>query len=141
MSNEKSKREKTTFRENAERWLRKTLFPKRDTRFMNEEDSTLIHIVDSQSPSASPHYAHAKLELETRAWLRDFWTRTLVTWLALGISILALVLSYSSLKTSKENREQLENDPYQEAVNDYLKRSLKQRLEHQGSEQSVTPAP
>src|SRR5689334_3969489 len=140
MPDEKNKKEKTTFRENAEHWLRKTLFPKRDTRFINEEDSTLTHIVDSQSPSVSPQYAHAKLELEARTWLRDFWTRTLVTWIALGISILALVLSYSSLKTSKENREQLEKDPYQEVINDYLKQRFKQRLE-QGNEQNVTPTP
>ena len=89
---------------------------------MNEQDSTLTHIVDSQSPSVSPQYVHAKLELDTRAWLRDFWTRTIVTWFALGISILALWLSYCSLQTSKENREKLEKDPYQELLRDYLKR-------------------
>jgi hypothetical protein len=89
----------------------------------------------------NPDRSSAELELETRAWLRDFWTRSLVTWLALGISILAFVLSYSSLKTSKENREQLEKDPYQGVIQDYLKQSLKQLLPEQDNEKSVTPAP
>jgi hypothetical protein len=56
----KSSEPKTTFREQMEAWLRKTIFPKRDIEYMNEADSTLIHIVDSQSPSVSPQYAKAK---------------------------------------------------------------------------------
>jgi hypothetical protein len=117
----KSSEPKPTFREQMEGWLRKTLFPKRDTRYMNELDSTLTRIVDSHSPSASSQHADAKLELDARAWLRDFWTRTIVTWFALAISILALSLSYCSFETSKENREQLQKDPYQELLRDYLK--------------------
>ncbi len=92
---------------------------------MNELDSTLTRIVDSHSPSVSPQHADAKLELDTRAWLRDFWTRSIVTWFALGISILALSLSYCSLETSKQNREELRTSPYQDLLKEYLKREAK----------------
>jgi len=121
MSDEKGKKEKTTFRENAEHWLRKTLFPKRVHLYAHTGDTKLKQMIAEYSVT-NPDRSSAELELETRAWLRDFWTRSLVTWLALGISILALVLSYSSLKTSKENREQLKNDPVQKLLRDYLKR-------------------
>jgi hypothetical protein len=128
MPHEKSKKEKTTFREDTERWLRKVLFPKRDHQYSGKGDTTLKQMVVEYNV-ANPNRSAAELELETRAWLRDFWTRSVVTWLALAISILALSLSYCSFKTSKENREQLQkgDDPYQELLREYLKKSLKQR--------------
>jgi predicted negative regulator of RcsB-dependent stress response len=69
-----------------------------------------------------PNTLKQKLELDTLAWLRDFWTRTIVTWFALAISILALVLSYCSFEASKENREQLRTQPYQDLLREHLKR-------------------
>ena len=42
---------KTTDREKFELWLRKTLFPKRNPRYMDEPDSTLKHMVDSLIPT------------------------------------------------------------------------------------------
>jgi hypothetical protein len=85
---------KTTDREKFELWLRKTLFPKRNPRYMDEPDSTLKHMVDSLIPSREK--SDAELELNTRDWLRDFWTRSLVTWLALAISIASIIIAIAA---------------------------------------------
>jgi hypothetical protein len=77
----------------AEPWLRRITFPYRDTRFAYERDNVLHRIVKSHDPSASGDHADAKLELNTRAWLRDFWSRSLVAWIALMISIIFVVFA------------------------------------------------
>jgi hypothetical protein len=41
----------------------------------------------------SEQYLDAKLELERRQWFRDFWTTGIVAWIALGISIVAIIVS------------------------------------------------
>ena len=66
---------KKTEREKIELWLRKTLFSKRNPRYTDEPDSTLKHMVDSLIPSREK--ADAELELDTRNWLRDFWSRSI----------------------------------------------------------------
>jgi hypothetical protein len=87
------------------RCLRKLVFPARDTRYESEPDSVLKHILDSQIPSRDR--ATAELELDTRAWLRDFWTRSIVAWLALLISAIALAVAICSFQVSiaEERRE------------------------------------
>ena len=74
------------------RWLRKILFPQRDTApYENEADSILKEIVDAHT--LGRNRTKAELELETRAWFRDFWTRSIVAWLALFISIISVVIA------------------------------------------------
>jgi hypothetical protein len=82
-----------------DRWLRKFLFPKRVGRYADEPDYALKHKVDSEKSSLER--ANAELELEYRAWVRDFWTRTIVSWLALLISIIALLVAIWSFVKSR----------------------------------------
>jgi hypothetical protein len=71
------------------------MFPQRDTaEYTSEPDSVLRNIVDSFK--ATPLRAKAELELETRAWLRDFWSRSIVAWFALILSIISLVIAICS---------------------------------------------
>jgi hypothetical protein len=81
-------------RDKVEPWLRKIMFPQRNHRLASEPDSGLTSIVNAHDPGASRlTLADAELELETRAWLRDFWTRSIVAWLALFISIVSIVIA------------------------------------------------
>jgi hypothetical protein len=75
------------------------MFPNRSTRFASERDSVLKHIVNAHDPSASPDHADAELELDTRDWLRDFWSRSFVAWLALLISIVSIAIAICSFLT------------------------------------------
>jgi hypothetical protein len=83
----------TKLRNDADPWLRRIMFPYRDTRFAYERDSALHRIVNTHNPSASPDHADAELELDTRDWLRDFWSRSFVAWIALVISIISVVFA------------------------------------------------
>jgi hypothetical protein len=74
------------------------LFSQRDPRYARELDSVLKNIVDSQIPTRDR--ADAELELETRAWLRDFWSRSIVAWLALLISIVSIAVAICSFSLS-----------------------------------------
>ena len=56
------------------------------------DDFELLQQVHSKIPQAEEHIA-AKLELERRDRLRRFWRQDLVAWLALALSIIALVVS------------------------------------------------
>jgi hypothetical protein len=70
------------------------MFPGRDTRFASHEtypDWALNEVTHNQS--ASYERTHAALELETRAWLRDFWSRSIAAWIALVISIISVVIA------------------------------------------------
>jgi hypothetical protein len=68
------------------------MFPQRDTaQYESDPDSVLRNIVDSYI--ATGNRAKAELELETRAWLRDFWSRSIVAWIALVISIVSVVFA------------------------------------------------
>ena len=80
-------------REKVDPHLREIMFPLRETRFASTPDSALNRIVNSHDPSASPHRADAELELETRAWLREFWSRSIVAWIALMISIISVIIA------------------------------------------------
>jgi hypothetical protein len=70
------------------------IFPKRTTKYQSELDSVLRHMIDSQIPSRDR--AEAELELDTRAWLRDFWSRSLVAWLALIVSLVSIAIAICS---------------------------------------------
>ena len=72
------------------------MFQHRNARFASTPDSVLNRIVNAHDPSASPDHADAELELETRGWLRDFWSRSIVAWLALFISIASLIIAICS---------------------------------------------
>jgi len=89
------------WRNDADTWLRKIFFPNRATRFASEPDSTLKRIVDSHNASASPDRPDAELELDTRGWLRDFWSRSIVAWLALVISIVSIAIATCSFSVSR----------------------------------------
>jgi hypothetical protein len=83
-------------RDKADPKLREIMFPGRDTRFASHEtypDWALNQIANTHNPSASHNHTHAALELETRAWLRDFWSRSFVAWIALVISIISVVFA------------------------------------------------
>lgn len=74
--------------------IRMVFFPKRPADLAHLSDALLkrdvINTTDSKKASA------AELELETRAWMRDFWSRSIVAWIALLISCSALTLSIRS---------------------------------------------
>jgi len=89
-------------RDAADPWLRKIMFPSRSTKYASELDSVLKHIVDSTNPSRDR--AEAELELDTRAWLRDFWSRSIVAWLALAISIASIAIAIYSLSETVQSR-------------------------------------
>jgi hypothetical protein len=84
-------------RHDANLLLRKIVFPSRDTRYASELDSTLKHML---TLIPSRERADAELELETRAWLRDFWSRSIVAWLALLISIVSIAIAICSFNVS-----------------------------------------
>jgi hypothetical protein len=86
----------TKLRNEGDPWLRRIMFPYRDTRFAQESDSALHRIVNTHDPSTSPDHADAELELNTRDWLRDFWSRSFVAWIALMISIISVVIATCS---------------------------------------------
>jgi hypothetical protein len=71
-------------RDAVDPWLRQIMFPNRKP-LLRERDSTLRNMVDSLIPT--PDRADAELELDTRDWLREFWSRSFVAWIALVISI------------------------------------------------------
>lgn len=54
-------------------------------------DFDLHRAVNTKAPMAEEHIA-AKLELEKREQCRRFWRQDLVAWLALGLSIISLVV-------------------------------------------------
>jgi len=107
-----------------EHLLRKLLFPRRDHSLRQQGDSTLKEMVVLRKAN----FAAAELELETRAWMRDFWTRSLVTWLALGLSIIALVFSYLAKQQAEQNR-----DPFDEAFDEWQRGMMRSLF--------VTPTP
>jgi hypothetical protein len=80
------------FRKAVDPLLRRIMFPERNPRFASESDSALNRMAH-EDPSASPNRADAELELDTRDWLRDFWSRSLVAWLALVISIVSITIA------------------------------------------------
>jgi hypothetical protein len=82
------------FRDAVDPWLGKMMFPNRSTKYAFEHDSVLKHIVDRQFPARDR--ADAELELDTRAWLRDFLSQHTVAWLALVISIVSIVIATCS---------------------------------------------
>ena len=67
------------------------MFPKRSTQFAETSDHTLRNMVHATIPT--PDRAKAELELETRQWLRDFWSRSLVAWIAPIISIISVAVA------------------------------------------------
>jgi hypothetical protein len=79
-------------RDKIERWLRRTLFPKRDHQYSRKGDTTLRQMV-VECKVENPNRSAAELELETRSWLRDFWSRSIVAWIALVISIISVVIA------------------------------------------------
>jgi hypothetical protein len=72
----------------------------------------LKHIVNAHNPSASSDHADAELELETRLWLRDLWSQSIVAWLALVISIVSIVIAICSFNASlaRERHETGQNE-------------------------------
>ncbi len=78
--------------------LRKFFFPTRHTHLANQRDVVLKR----DSSRIDEDGRMAELELETRAWFREFWSRSVVAWLALLISCIALTVSvctfYRSLR-------------------------------------------
>jgi hypothetical protein len=86
-------------RDTVDPWLRKVIFQHRDARFASTSDKVLNRIVNSHDAGASPDHADAELELETRAWLREFWSRSIVAWLALFISIASLIIAICSFNS------------------------------------------
>ena len=78
-------------RETVDPWLRRIMFPQRSTKFVKEFDHSLKNMVNSMI--AIPDRAVAELELETREWLRDFWSRSIVAWIAIVISIISVVFA------------------------------------------------
>ena len=84
-------------RDAVDPWLRKIMFPKRNTRFASELDSRLKQIVGMYHPSSALlDGKDAELELETRDWLREFWSRSLVAWLALVISVVSITIAIAT---------------------------------------------
>ena len=71
--------------------LRKLFFPSRKTHLAGQSDTNLRYTVIGHIPSTER--ADAELELETRAWFREFWSRSVVAWLALLVSGIALAVS------------------------------------------------
>jgi hypothetical protein len=87
-------------RDKVDPWLREVMFQNRDTGFASTPDSVLNHIVNAHDPSASQDRPGAELELETRARLREFWSRSIVAWLALLISAISIAIAICSFMIS-----------------------------------------
>ena len=62
----------------------------------NKTDEELISYIHKNNPWSDLHIA-AKAEYEKRIRKRDFWSKGIVAWLALGVSIISLVISIIAL--------------------------------------------
>jgi hypothetical protein len=90
----------------VDRLLCRVFFPQRPRSFRDKSDTelfTMTHQFDLNSPKG----AGASLELEVRAWLREFWSRSIVAWIAIVLSAAALIVSIVSLSL---NASQKKND-------------------------------
>ena len=71
--------------------VRRIFFPRRDHSLSRQSDHILrrdVHNFENADMKTRP-----ELELETRAWIRDFWSRSFASWVALLISCIALTIS------------------------------------------------
>ncbi|MDQ8196358.1 hypothetical protein QEH59_18150 [Coraliomargarita sp. SDUM461004] len=92
-----------------ERMLRSRFYAHRDTRYCSTPDRNLRILVRDQIPT-SKDGADAGLELETRQWIRDFYSRTIVAWIALIISVLALGISIVSVFLDRNNEPKIKEE-------------------------------
>jgi hypothetical protein len=81
-----------------DRLLRRIFFSRRSTRYARSTDIELRHMVINRI--ADRERADAELELDTRQWLRDFWSRSLVAWISLLVSVAAFTLAICSYNMS-----------------------------------------
>jgi len=61
-----------------------------------ESEEKLIEYLNTKTPTGPLHIA-AKIEYEKRVRKRDFWRKDIVIWLALCVSICALIVSIVSI--------------------------------------------
>ena len=77
-----------------EKLLRRKFFPLRDHRHAFESDTICQR--EAKNLVGGNEKSTYELELETREWLREFKSKTVVAWIALIFSAIALTLSLRS---------------------------------------------
>jgi len=77
-----------------DRILRRLFFPQRDHKHTMESDTVCQREVDTLIPS-DVRAAYA-LELDTRLWLRNFKSKSIVAWLALFLSVISITIAICS---------------------------------------------
>ena len=76
--------------------IRKLFFPRRSRNLINLDDTSIRKLTAHTGDDNKA--AQAWLELETRAWIRDFWSRSFVAWIALLFSAVALTVSICTFR-------------------------------------------
>lgn len=74
--------------------IRRTVFRHRRHDYRGYSDEDLEAHVSGVKPNGrwTDTTRAMRLELETRAWLRDFWTKGVVAWIALLTSVASLLI-------------------------------------------------
>ncbi len=92
--------------------LRRIFFPQRDHRYASETD--VVCQRQAQNLVGGNERAAYELELETRQWIRDFKSKSIVSWIALCFSLVALTLSvrscHSDLRLDHRTHERARDD-------------------------------
>ncbi len=97
------------------RILRQLFFSKRGRKFIDVPDRILEETIRGRRAymDAQMDDIEAALELDARVWFRDFIGKSIIAWIALGISIASFFLTASMKISESSNNHKRENEKAQ----------------------------